>query len=120
MTKVQSVYLFKQSPWLAEYINHNAQVRTKVETNVEKEFFIIMNNAFFSKTMEKIRDRVNLESISQGQIPKIYYRQSKLSFKGIVDRMKILVSINTTKNVYLRRTNLFGLLYFLTKQVIKI
>ena len=38
--------------------------------------------------MENIRDRVNLEFISQGQIQKIIYRQFKLSFKGIVDRYK--------------------------------
>ena len=44
-----------------------------------------MNNAFFGKTMENVRDRVNLEFIDHTQIQQIIKRQSKLSFKGIVD-----------------------------------
>ena len=44
-----------------------------------------MNNAFFGKTMENVRDRTNLEFIDHSQIDQIIKRQSKLSFKGIVD-----------------------------------
>ena len=44
-----------------------------------------MNNAFFGKTMENARDRTNLEFIDHSQIDQIIKRQSKLSFKGIVD-----------------------------------
>ena len=42
-----------------------------------------MNNAFFGKTMENVRDRINLDFISHNQIERIEKRQSKLSFKGI-------------------------------------
>ena len=44
-----------------------------------------MNNAYFGKTMENIRDRVNLEYISHGQMQRIIYRQNKLKFEDIVD-----------------------------------
>ena len=44
-----------------------------------------MKNAFFGKTMENVRDRVNLEFSDLSQIQQILKRQSKLSFKGIVD-----------------------------------
>ena len=44
-----------------------------------------MNNAFFGKTMENVRDRTNLEFIDHSQRDQIIKRQSKLSFKGIVD-----------------------------------
>ena len=85
VTHIQTIYRFKQNPWLAKYIDHNTQKHTKAKTNFEKDLYKLMNNAFFGKTMENVRDRVNLEFIDHSQIQKIIKRQSKLSFKGIVD-----------------------------------
>ena len=45
----------------------------------------LRNNAFFGKTLENVRDRVNLEFNDHSRIQQIIKRQSKLSFKGIVD-----------------------------------
>ena len=72
VTKIHTIYRFKQSPWLGKYIDHNTQKRTVAKTN-------------FGKTMENVRDRTNLEFIDHSQIDQIIKRQSKLSFKGIVD-----------------------------------
>ena len=85
VTKIHTIYRFKRSPWLAKYIDHNTQKRTVAKTNFEKDLYKLMNNAFFGKTMENVRDRTNLEFIDHSQIDQIIKRQSKLSFKGIVD-----------------------------------
>ena len=85
VTKIHTIYKFKQSPWLGKYIDHNTQKRTVAKTNFEKDLYKLMNNAFFGKTMENVRDRTNLEFIDHSQIDQIIKRQSKLSFKGIVD-----------------------------------
>ena len=85
VTKIHTIYKFKQSPWLGKYIDHNTQKRTKAKTNFEKDLYKLMNNAFFGKTMENVRDRTNLEFIDHSQIDQILKRQSKLGFKGIVD-----------------------------------
>ena len=85
VTKIHTIYRFKQSAWLAKYIDHNTQKRTKAKTNFEKDLYKLLNNAFFGKTMENVRDRTNLEFIDHSQIPQIMKRQSKLSFKGIMD-----------------------------------
>ena len=63
VTHIHTIYRFKQNPWLAKYIDHNTQKRTKAKTNFEKDLYKLMNNAFFGKTMENVRDRVNLEFI---------------------------------------------------------
>ena len=85
VTKIHTIYCFKQSPWLGKYIDHNTQKRTVAKTNFEKNLYKLLNNAFFGKTMENVRDRTNLEFIDHSQIDQIIKRQSKLSFKGIVD-----------------------------------
>ena len=85
VTKIHTIYRFKQSLWLEKYINHNTQKRTKAKTNFEKDLYKLMNNAFFGRTMENVRDRTNLEFIPHTNIDQIIKRQSKLSFKGIVN-----------------------------------
>ena len=85
VTKIHIIYRFKQSPWLAKYIDHNTQKRTVAKTNFEKDLLKLMNNAFFGKAMENVRDRTNLEFIDHSQIDQIIKKQSKLSFKGIMD-----------------------------------
>ena len=85
VTHIHSIFRFKQSQWLAKYIDHNTQKRTKAKTNFEKDLYKLMKNGFFGKTMENLRDRVNLEFIDHSQVQQIIKRQSKLSFKGIVD-----------------------------------
>ena len=83
VTKIHKIYRFKQSLWLEKYINHNTQKRTKAKTNFEKDLYKLMNNAFFGKTMENVRKRVNLEIIPHTNIDQIIERQPELSFKGI-------------------------------------
>ena len=83
VTKIHTIYRFKQSLWLEKYINQNTQKRTKAKTNFEKDLYKLMNNAFFGKTMDNVRESVNLEIIPHTNIDQILKRQSKLGFKGI-------------------------------------
>ena len=77
---VHTVYKFKQSPWLAKYINYNTEQRKKAKTEFEKHFYKLMNNSFYGKTIENIRKRLNLHLIDKSDIHRILNRQSKLSF----------------------------------------
>ena len=83
VTKIHTIYRFKQSLRLEKYINHNTQKRTKAKTNFEEDLYKLINNPFFGKTMENVRERVSLEIIFHTNINQITKRQSKLSFKGI-------------------------------------
>ena len=68
VTKKFTIYRFKQSLWLEKYTNHTTQKRTKAKTNFEKDLYKLMNNAFFGKTMENVRERVNLDIIPHTNI----------------------------------------------------
>ena len=83
VTKIHTIYRFKQSLWLEKYFIHNTEKRTKAKTIFEKGLYKLMNNAFFGNTMENVRERVNLEIIHHTNFDQIIKRQSKLCFKGI-------------------------------------
>ena len=83
VTKIHTIYRFKQSLWLEKYIFRNTQKRTKAKINFQKDLYKLMNTAFFGKTTENVREKVNLEIIHHTEIHQITKRQSKLSFKGI-------------------------------------
>ena len=81
--KVHSVISFKQSKWLEKNIDFNTQKRNHAVNDFEKGFYKLVNNAFYGKTMENVRNRCKIEIIKGDNYDKILKQQRKLTFNGI-------------------------------------
>ena len=86
--EVHKVISFKQSKWLERYIDFNTQKRNQAVNDFEKDFYKLLNNAFYGKTMENDRNRCKIEIIKRDDYNKILRWQRKLRFNGICKSFK--------------------------------
>ena len=81
--KVHQIISFKQSKCFEKYINFKTQKRNQAVNDFETDFYKLLNNAFYGKTMENVRNRCTIEFIKKDETDKIIKQQSKLTFNGI-------------------------------------
>ena len=106
LKKVHRGIKFNERPWLKDYIQLNTDLRTKGTTDFEKDFFKLMNNSVFGKTMENVRNRVDVRLVTNEDSLK------KLANKANFDRVNIFskdlvavhmqrTTVNLCKPIYL-------------------
>ena len=106
LIKVHQVIEFDQEAWLKEYINFNTELRKKATNDFEKDFFKLMNNAVFGKTMENIRKHRDMKLVkTDKKRNKLVSEPNFHAMKLIDDNLAIIemkkVKVKMNKPIYL-------------------
>ena len=105
LTKVHRVLKFNQSPWLKQYIEFNTEKRKNAQNAFEKDFFKLMNNSVFGKTMKNIRKRVDVRLVTdKNKLTKLAskptYISSKIFNENLVAVHKIKETLTLNRPAY--------------------
>ena len=64
LIKIHRVLKFKQSDWMKKYIGFSTKKRANAANSFEKDFFKLMINSVYDKTMENLRKRMNVRLVN--------------------------------------------------------
>ena len=106
ITKIHRVLEFNQSPWLKQYIDFNTNKRKNAKNAFEKDFFKLMNNSVFGKTMENLRKRVDVRLVTDEKklmkmTSKPTYVSSRIFNENLVAVHKIKETLTLNRPAYI-------------------
>ena len=105
LKKVHRVLEFNQSPWLKQYIDFNTEKRKNAKNDFKKDFFKLMNNSVYGKTMENLRKRVDVRLITDKKkllkmASKPTYVSSKIFNENLAAVHKIKETLTLNRPAY--------------------
>lgn len=100
ITKIHRGITFEESAWLKKYIDLNTELRTKATNDFEKDFFKLMSNSVFGKTMENIENRVDVRLVCHEKEAIKLAAKPNYDRHTIFDENLIAVHMKRTKLVY--------------------
>ena len=106
LKKVHRAIQFNQKSWLKPYIDMNSELGTEAENKFEEDFFKLMNNSVFGKTMENVRNHRDIKLVTSDKRRKRlvsepnYHSHKKFSDHLMAIEMK-KTRVKMTKPLYL-------------------
>ncbi|MCG8374780.1 MAG: DNA polymerase, partial [Balneolales bacterium] len=100
LTKIHRGITFEESTWLKPYIDLNTDLRAKATNDFEKDFFKLMNNSVFGKTMENIRNRVDIRLVTNEKDAKKLISKPNYQHRTIFCENLAAIHMKKTKLVF--------------------
>ena len=100
INKIHRGIKFREEPWMRSYIELNTDLRTKGKNDFEKDFFKLMNNSVFGKTMENIRNRVDVKLVNNRKKAEKLVAKPNFRHCTIFDENLVAIHMKKTKLVF--------------------
>ena len=95
--KVHRVLKFDQSPWLKQYIDFNTEKRKHAKNSFKKDFFKLINNSVFGKTMENLRKWVDVRLVTnEKKLAKLTAKPTHVSSKIFNENLMAVHKVKET------------------------
>ena len=82
LTKIHSGISYEESAYMKRFIDINTEARKVAKNKFEKDFYKVMNNSVFGKTMENVRDRAKIKIVNGHHIDRLCKLISKPCYRG--------------------------------------
>ena len=89
----------EESQWLKKYIA-NTDLITAAKNEFEKDFFKLMNNSVFGKTMENIRNRVDIKLVNNEKRAEKLSAKPNFNYCNIFSENLVAIHMKKTKLVF--------------------
>ena len=108
ISKIHRGISFDESPWMKPYIDFNTRLRMQSKNNFESDFFKLMNNSVFGKTIENIRNRVDVKLVTSEKQAEKYINRP--NYTGRTTFSDNLVAIHMGKtSIYMNKPIYLGM-----------
>ena len=106
LTKVHNVIELRQEYWLKPYIDLNTDLRKDAKNEFAKDFFKLMNNSVFGKTMENVRNHRDIKLVTTDKRRSVLasepnYHSTKYISKDLLIMEMKKTEVKMNKPIYL-------------------
>ena len=106
LKKVYKVIQFNQEAWLKPYIYMNTELTKEAKNYFEKDFFKLMNNAVFGKTMENVKKHRDIKLVTTDKrrnqlVSEPNYHTIKWFSENLLATEMKRTKVNMNKPIYL-------------------
>ena len=103
---VHRITQFNQEAWLKPYIDMNTELRKEAKNDFGKDFFKLMNNSVFGKTMENVRNHRDIKIVTANKqrnrlASEPNYHTTKYISKDLLIMEMKKVEVTMNKTIYL-------------------
>ena len=97
LREVHRVIEFDQEAWLKEYIDVNTELRKKATNDFKKDFFKLMNNVVFGKTMENVRKHRDIKLVKTDKKRNKLVSEPKFHTMKLIDNNLAIIEMRNVK-----------------------
>ena len=112
LSKVHRVIEFRQEEWLNQFIEMKTKLRMQAKNDFEKDFFKLMSNVVFGKTMENVRNHRDIKIVTIDKRRSILasepnYHSTKYISKDVLIMEMKKVEVKMNNPIYLGQAILY-------------